>query len=153
MQNSFLKDLLTDPTGLVIFNFAGREYCIDIKYVVAILNPNDESASSFSINNENSTVKYQNENIRIIDTAVIFGSKHISNKSSQRLFIILFKGNKMALPTERISEIISLNKKIVDSLCYNPSKTNDYLSGSIEYEGRTIYVLDLNEIIELEKGL
>ena len=151
MQNSFLKDLLTDPTGLIIFNLADREYCIDIKYVLAILNPNGKNASNFYINNENDTIKYQNEDIKIINTAVIFGPIHISNKSNARLFIILYKGRKIAFPIERISKIMSLNKKIVDSLCFNPSKTDAYLSGSIEYEGRTIYVLDMNEIINLEK--
>ncbi len=150
MSYSFIDDLLVTPTGLLIFSFSDNEYCLDIKNVVTVINSSDNDQEVFNIDEEHKAIKFRGERISLVDSVRLFLAGKPSLSKDKRIIIVSFQGHKLAFYSDRIIEIISINKKIADDLLYRETKFNTFLSGAIEYEGRTIYALNLYQIIQEE---
>ncbi len=148
METALFEELLSYPTGLLVFRYADKEYCIDIKYVLSIVNPNSLDAAGYSINKVSHTVKYKDKSIPLLKSSVIFNSKISSIINNHRLIILFYNGQTFSFLVDKIIEIISLTEKMIKDISYNKLKENVYLTGSIEYEGRTIFVLNLKKLVK-----
>ena len=141
-----LKDLSVHPQGLIIFNYAGKDYCVDIKYILAILDSNRKARQEYSINSNNKILKYGSQIISILDSEAIFNAKPCLDVHNQKLIVFLFNGFRFAFFIDRIIEIVSLDKKIIDSIHYTDSNPELNLCGSIEYNGMVLNIPDLDKI-------
>ncbi len=135
-------------TGLVIFEIAIQEFCIDIKEVSAIINPNELDPSSINESTKGSQINIDNLNIPLIDFHQFFGFKKREKTKFTRILVIEPENKRAGFFVERIKEIITIDKEFKnESLKFTPTKDKMFLKGIFDYEGRKLFLPDLHKII------
>jgi chemotaxis signal transduction protein len=138
--------------GVLVFNIAGLEFCIDIKYVSSIVTLKDKNMHTTSNNLGNENIKVNEEMMPILNFHSMFGLKTPPEDDNTRYVLLDFMKRKIVFMVDNVKEIISINKKTRDSLKYVPLKDKPYLDGKIIHDDQIILCPDLDKIIRDQKS-
>jgi len=133
--------------GVLVFNIAELEFCIDIKYVSSIVTPQDKNKLTINSNLGIENIKINNEMVHRLNFHALFGIKTPPEDDNTRYLLLDFRKRKIVFRVDNIKEIISINKKTLDLLKYVSIKDKPYLNGKIFYDDQIIFCPDLNRII------
>lgn len=139
-------------TGILVFNIAGLDFCIDIKYVSSIITPQDKNMLTSTNNLGNENIKVNEEMMPILNFHSMFGLKTPPEDENTRYVLLDFMKRKFVFMADNIKEIISINNKTRDALKYVPIEDKPYLDGKIIYDGQIILYPDLEKIIRDQKS-
>ena len=139
-------------TGILVFNIAGLEFCIDIEYVSSIITPREKNMLTTSKTLGHENIKVNEEIMPILNFHSMFGLKTPPEDDNTRYVLLDFMKRKFIFMVDNIKEIISINKKTRDALKYVPIEDKPYLIGKIIHEGQIILYPDLEKIIRDQKS-
>lgn len=140
------KNLLKEFTGIIVFNISNKEFCINEKHLVTILNPQNLK-SIFNNSNVNDEIKIGDMNIRLFDIRSCFGMTKPLYSENTRILVVLVNEMKIGFIVDKVKELITVDDKIIgEKLKFVPFK-HSYLLGKILYEDRKMYLPNLNEIV------
>ncbi len=138
--------------GILVFNIARLEFCLDIKYVSSIVTPQEKNMLTTSNNLGNEKIKVNEEMMLILNFHSMFGVKTPPEDDNTRYVLLDFMKRKIVFMVDNIKEIISIDKKTRDALKYVPIEDKPYLDGKIIYDGQIILYPDLEKIIRDQKS-
>ncbi len=156
MHSAF--DLIGSYTGLLIFEVAGIDYCLNDSIVFSTVKPPFEiSRCGKGSGNEDRVIKVNERLIPLIDLKTILNPKLKSTKTtrSSRVIIIENENEEFGFLVDKIKEIMALDSKYIFNCIKllpdtEPTKTyegNNYTKGSLEIDNRCILLLDAKQII------
>jgi chemotaxis signal transduction protein len=135
-------------TGLVIFEIDISEFCVDIKDVAAILNPNELDKFEEIYDQKSSKLMLENMDIPIVDLHNYFELPKHEIMRDTRLLLLEFNNKKFGFFVERIKEIITVDKEFKnDILKFYPDDKGEYLIGTLKYEGKSLAMPDYLKIL------
>jgi len=138
--------------GVLVFNIAELEFCIDIKYVSSIVTPQDKNKLTINSNLGIENIKTKKEMVHRLNFHALFGINTPPEDDNTRYLLLDFRKRKIVFRVDNIKEIISINKKTRDLLQYVSIKDKPYLNGKIIYDDQLIFCPDLNRIIRDENS-
>lgn len=157
------NELIENFTGLLIFEVAGRDYCLNDAIISSIIK------SPFSINHydkqngRNSYLEVNNNIIPLISLTNLFDYPKIKESTTKdsRVIIIEFRDERYGLLVDRIKEMIALDSRyITDCIKFSPGhelpedcKGRKFLEGSLEIEDRCVLLLNIDPIVSSYKLL
>ncbi|MEO8399190.1 MAG: chemotaxis protein CheW [Ignavibacteriaceae bacterium] len=131
--------LVETLTGLVIFEIKQTEFCIDIKDVSAIINPNELEESSIINPESTKEIKVDKLIIPILDLQKFNGLGALALNKDTRILILEFINKKVGFFVDRVKEIITIDIEFrTNSLKFLPEKDDTYLMGMLKYEDRQL---------------
>jgi chemotaxis signal transduction protein len=135
-------------TGLVIFEVANQEFCVDIKDLSAILNPS-ELKQKIPVNaEEDIKVDIREQSIPILSFKKMFGFKQKETHLEDLRILIVELNNKIfGLLVEKVKEVFTMTRELKKNMKFIPLKGKANLLGVLRYEGRSIYVPDINKLM------
>ncbi|MCL5027856.1 MAG: chemotaxis protein CheW [Bacteroidetes bacterium] len=148
MLDNYYSEQTKLPIGFIVFNITGKTFCLDIDYILTIINSKELNQSQFFFNNRTSSIHFHDEVFPLIEFDVSDGSKFSLQDELRYIILISFKGNKIALFVDQIVDYVSITKSIVDSIKFYPAKKKSYLTGLLQYEDKNYLMLDLDQILE-----
>jgi chemotaxis signal transduction protein len=140
--------IVDNMTGLVIFEVANQEFCVDIKDVSAIINPS-ELKEDIPLNADHDL----SVNINQIKIPVISFKKHFGFKQNEhsrenlRLLLLEPENKTFGILAEKVKEIYTMSKELKKKLRFVPLKGRTNLLGVLRYEGRSIYLPDITKMM------
>jgi chemotaxis signal transduction protein len=152
MVDNLSSTFIDSIKGILVFNIAGLEFFIDIKYVSSIITPQDKNMLTTSNNLGNENIKVNEEMMPILNFHSMFGLKTPPEDENTRYVLLDFMKRKFVFMVDNIKEIISINNKTRDALKYVPIEDKPYLDGKIIYDGQIILYPDLEKIIRDQKS-
>ncbi len=139
--------IVENMTGLVIFEVANQEFCVDIKDLSAILNPAGLKQKIPVNADEEIKVNIHEQDIPILSFKKIFGFKQKENHLEDLRILIVELNNKIfGLMVEKVKEIFTVTRELKKNIKFIPLKGKDNLLGVLRYEGRSIYLPDINKL-------
>ena len=140
------SDIIENYSGLVIFTYNNREYCINVKEVMSIIRPIDEVQLSAD------SIKFKGTSIPFIKLNDFYGENSVMNSEDNRVLIVDLNGELIAFQADRVNEIITFDSDIVKLLKFRGDTGNNFLIGIIIYGGKEFLVPDFISILsELKK--
>lgn len=134
-------------TGFIIFIIDKEEFAIDIKIVDAILKTADYRKIIFSSQQELAfTFEYKDETYHLLNLHKQLKHVFPIDIFNTRILLLNSDNQKTALIVDNVKEFVTGNNKSWELLKVIPVNDVNYISGKIIYEGRNIYILDLNKI-------
>jgi chemotaxis signal transduction protein len=135
-------------TGLVIFEVANQEFCVDIKDLSAILNPT-ELKQKIPVNaEEDIKVNIREQSISILSFKKMFGFKQKETHLEDLRILVVELNNKIfGLLVEKVKEVFTMTRELKKNMKFIPLKGKTNLLGVLRYEGRSIYVPDINKLM------
>ena len=152
MVDNLSSTFIDSAKGILVFNIAGLEFCINIEYVSSIITPQDKNMLTTSNNLGNENIKVNEEMMPILNFHSMFGLKTPLEDDNTRYVLLDFMKRKFVFMVDNIKEIISINKKTREELKYVPIEDKPYLDGKIIYDGQIILYPDLEKIIRDQKS-
>jgi len=137
--------------GFVLFNIGKDEFAIDIKIVDTILNTENYKSFNFSAyHNIALTIEHKNESFQLLNLHKILRYNTPNDIVNTRIILLNIDNQKAAILVDNIKEFVTVNNKTWEFFKVNPISDKDYISWEIQYEGRNIFVPDLNKIFRDE---
>ncbi len=152
MVDNLSSTFIDSIKGILVFNIAGLEFCIDIDFVSSIITPQDKNMLTTNNKLGNENIKINEEMIPILNFHSMFGFKTPPEDDNTRYILLDFSKRKIVFMVDNIKEIISINKKTHDVLKYVPIEDKPYLNGKIIYDGQIILYPDLDKVIRDQKS-
>ena len=132
-------------TGLVVFEISEMEFCTDIKYISAIINPNELNQPNI-LNTKDPKIQINDLIIPIIDIHKFFDVAHKSKSSDNRVILVEIQDKVFGFFVERVKEIFSMSKGFKSKLKFSAGNESDYLLGKLNYESRQLLIPDFSKI-------
>lgn len=136
---------------ILIFDVSGKEFAIEIKRVDRILS---NSKVTFVPEKEDfieGIIDYSDSVLTVINIAKLFSIEEIvGEERDSNIIVVTSKNEKIALKTNNVSRIISLekeNRELIPTLAFSESS---YFKEVVKFEGKIIILLDVEKIIKLE---
>jgi purine-binding chemotaxis protein CheW len=140
--------IIEDLTGLVIFEIGSAEFCVDIKDVAAILNPNELDKFEEIYDQASSKLMLENLIIPTVSLHKYIGLPESKIMRDTRLLLLEFNNNKFGFFVEKIKEIVTVDKEFKnDALKFYPEKEKEYVIGTLKYEGKSLAMPDYIKIL------
>lgn len=131
-------------TGLVIFELAGKEFCADIRDISAIINPTELYQQNLSeVENK---IEINNMTIPLVDLYQIYGLRKNDTDGEKRILVVEIKNKLVGFFVEKVKEILTSSKEFLDNLKFIPYEGKEYLNGALTYEGRKLFLPDLEKL-------
>lgn len=153
-----VHELIEGYTGLLIFEVAGKNYCLNNAVVAALLKPPYRIYRDKHFGVDNPVIRVNNKSIPLIYLKNILGSEsgYESPGKNTRVIIVEKQDKQVALLVDRITEFIALDSKYITDCIKLTSKTElpeeniglEYLEGSLEIENRCILMLNIASVME-----
>jgi len=134
--------------GYAVFLIAGKEYGINVKILASIIDPlrNYSSSDSYNINSE--SLKFEDQEIPLIDIYKLFKINAPPQSKETRLIIVTTEEQeRAAFFVEKVKEFISFDIKNSTSLNYSDEPGREYLKRQLLFGHRYILIPDFNKII------
>ena len=145
-MSSTSKDLLREFTGIIVFNISNKEFCVNEKHLVTILNP-QKLESEPNNPNVNDEIRIGDILVRLFDIHSYFGISKPLHTENTRILVVLVDEMKIGFFVDMVKELITVDDKIIgEKLKFAPIK-HSHLLGKILYEDRKIYLPNLNGIV------
>lgn len=151
-------ELIENFTGLLVFEVAGREYCINDAIVISTVRPPfDLSLSGRQKKKDNHHFNVNNRTIPLIYLKKILNPEEsggIIGRDS-RIIIIEKNDEQYGLLVDRIKEFIALDTKYISTcIKFNPEidmpagyEGHKYLEGSLEIDNRCILLINVKPLL------
>ena len=144
-----INNLLDEIKDIIVFEISGTEYCTFIKDITAIINP---ATRLTDINNKSeiTSIHFEGSEIPVFNLSKILNNNSEPITNHSRIFVIEMDGQKYGFITNKIKEIISIDKNY-SNINLNFKKHNEnktYCSGILDFEGSKYKILDCNKLIE-----
>jgi|SRR5690606_15354521 chemotaxis signal transduction protein len=142
--------IIETMTGLVLFEIADQEFCADIRDISAIVNPAELNQKENLGMNDNPHVVINNLNIPIVPLHKFFSVELNEKTEDQRILIIEPDNSMFGFFVDRVKEIFTMSKEFKDKLTFVPrtsDKVEEYLTGTINFEGRTLLLPDFQRLL------
>jgi chemotaxis signal transduction protein len=154
LMNTMIQQsaLIETMTGLVIFEIGGREFCADIKHISAIINPAELKQDENIYAAENPYIRINNIDIAVIALQKYFDVEMKKGNEDRRILIVEPDDVLFGFFVERVKEIFTMSREFKDKLTFSPGKEDEYLTGILHYEGRSLFMPDFNKIIPDDKS-
>jgi chemotaxis signal transduction protein len=137
--------------GFILFNIGKDEFAIDIKIVDTILNTENYNNFNFSTyQNIALAIEEKNESFQLLNLHKLLRYNIPNNIVNTRIILLNVDNHKAAILVDNIKEFVTVNNKTWQFLKFNPIVDKDYIAWKIEYEGRNIFVPDLDKIFRDE---
>ena len=134
--------------GYAIFLIAGKEYGVNVKILSLIIDPlrTYSFVKSFNINSE--SIKFENQEIPLIDIYSVFKTKPPPQSKETRLLIVTTgEQEKAAFFVEKVKEFITFDFKNTTCLDYSNDPGAEYLKWQLTYDDRDILIPDFDKIL------
>ena len=135
------SDIIENYSGLVIFTYYNKEYCINVKEVMTIIRPVDEVQLSAD------SIKFKGASIPFIKLNNFYGENSVLNSEDKRVLIVDLNGELIAFQVDRVNEIITFDSDIVKLLEFRGNTGNHFLVGNIIYGEKEFLVPDFISIL------
>ena len=136
------------PGGLIVFKVGERELCLDIRFLAAILNPREKESHEFVSRDDKGCIKYDNGEYPLINF-VSLPEKDSPDNDNTRIILVEYKNRRCSFVVDKISEIIYRDIDGDDLFKFVPAKDAPGFSGYIEFGGRNLWLLDIDECLSL----
>lgn len=131
--------------SLVIFNINDQEFCSDIKFVSGIIKFNE--AKLFVENAILTELTYNNYAYKVVDIHGLYGRKPFELTDSSRIILIEMFGVKFCVFSDRVIEILTTDRILMEeSLDFISDKSNKYSRSIIMYRQRSLFYPDFEKI-------
>lgn len=142
------KTIVDNMTGLIIFEVANQEFCLDINDLSAIINPS-ELKEKIPLNSEAEiNVNLNRQNIPVFSSKQLFGFKQKESHLEDTRILLVEPNNKVfGILVEKVKEIITLSRELKNKLKFIPLKGRTNLIGVLRYEDRSIYLPDIKKLM------
>ena len=146
MLNDAHSVIANIPNGLLTFSLFGKEFCLDIRYVLTIISLRTSKSIEIQSSNNKDFLKYQNEIFSLVTIDSLLAANYKSLSMSEYLILVSVDNRRVAFYADRIVEFISLNKKSLESLKEIVFSQGRGLIDKIEYDGKIISIINLTKI-------
>ncbi len=131
-------------SGLLIFQIGGKEFCVDLQLVTAILKPSEIKTER---REKRLTNEFSEQQYRVIDFASFYSLYVDKLSESSRVLFMEIYGQKVSFYADKVMEIISLDKIFIEeSVEMIPEHEIDYISFEMNIQDRKYYFPDFDRI-------
>ncbi len=136
------------PKGLLTFILSGKEFCLDIRYVLTIISLGRNNSIEIKSSNKSEFIRYHDENFPLINIDSLNNKEESKRLSLHKYSILIIADNKKAaVYADQIVEFITPNEKILGSLKEVVFGESQGLIDKIEYERKTISIINLEKTL------
>jgi len=135
------------PRALIAFEIGGQEFCLNVKFMMAILNPNEKNVCELNHFDNVSTVTYWDSDYFLVDLLPLLKAEKFNYSEDNRLVLIEYKDCKTAFWVERVMDVIVRNVGMGDLFTFEPVDGSPVFSGRIRFGKRGIWLLDFEKIL------
>ncbi|MFO7445639.1 MAG: chemotaxis protein CheW [Ignavibacteriaceae bacterium] len=144
--------LIDTMTGLVIFEVSEQEFCADIRHISAIINPLELNLKDNLQSDIEKRIHINNISIPLIPFNKFYGIEAKLKGDDQRILIVEPDDILFGFYVDKVKEIFTMSREFKDKLTFSSTKEKEYLAGIINYEGRTLYLPDFEQIVETQNN-
>ena len=154
------NDLIESFTGLLIFEVAGREYCLSDAMISSIVKgPFRIKRSNKGRRGNSPSLEVNGNIIPLINLRNLFDHSMIKESitDASRVIIVDCKDQQCGLLVDSIKEMIALDSRYIsDCIIFRPRdelhedlEGRNFLEGSLEIENRCILLLNIDPITSI----
>ena len=151
-------DLIGGYSGLLIFEVAGKDYCLNDSFIFSTVKPPFEiSRFGMGRGSDDQVIKVKDRFIPLIDLKKLLSPTSESNLTTiySRVIVIEIENEEYGLLVDTIKELLALDSKyILDSINLLPLRESqnvtdgqNFIKGSLEIENKSVLLLDPKQII------
>ena len=134
--------------GLVIFKLGEKEFCIDLKYVVAILKQDSSIDFPNLTLSDNEIFIFNEKVISIINIHKYFGLELKSLSPFSRIIVVDFDNLYCGFIIDNIIEMMTISEEILmDSFIEDRKLSKSFIKGIFKFDKRKIYYPDFDKLI------
>jgi len=134
--------------GLLVFYLGDLEFCADIKDITTTIRV-DKLGTEFPVERmEHLKLMINKSEVQIINLHKLFGITLTKFDNETRIFLYEKNGMRFGFFVDKVSELLTLDRKIIRQLEFIPPQNSEYLLSIIKFEGRLLYLPDYHRISE-----
>jgi len=137
--------------GLLTFKISGEYFCADMANIVEIINPSELSQEE-NISSEKPHINLGVVKIDMIDLNKIFGIQPKQRTDDDRIIVVEINNQFLSFLVDKICNIYSLDKDIINEMEFEPYKRIIHLSGILKYKKKNLFLLDFESMASNELG-
>lgn len=134
--------------GLLVFYLGDLEFCADIKDIATTIRV-DKLGTEFPVERmEHLKLMINKSEVQIINLHKLFGITLTKFDNETRIFLYEKDSMRFGFFVDKVSELLTLDRKIIRQLEFIPPQNSEYLLSIIKFEGRLLYLPDYHRISE-----
>ncbi len=132
--------------GLLIFYLGDLEFCADIKDISTTIKV-DKLGTDFPVERmEHLKLMINKSEVQIINLHKLFGITLEKFDYETRILLYEKENIRFGFFVDKISELLTLDRKVVRQLEFIPPQNSEYLLTTIKFERRILYLPDYHGI-------
>ena len=141
--------LIDNFKGLLTFKINGEYFCSDMANIVEIINPSELNQEE-NINSDSPHINLGVVKIAMIDLYKIFGLNSKQRTEDDRIIVVEINNQFLCFLVDKICNIYSLDKDIINEIEFEPFKRIIHLTGILKLKKKNLFLLDFNSIASSE---
>ncbi len=152
MLNNYFSAPKNIPNGLLKFYLSGKEYCLDIRYVLTILTPRIEKSFGVLSSSNKRFIKYHKESFPIINLDPVHQNKSNKSRLPEHILLVSVKEKYAAFFADRIVEFMTLSEKYLSSFKEIHFSEVNSMIDKLECDETSFLIINISKALELDES-
>jgi len=139
----------TLPAALIAFAIDGQEFCLDVKFIMAILNPAEKRTYKINFLDDESRIEYWDGEYLMIDFMPQLKLRKLGPEAGKRLVLVEYKNCKRAFWVDRVLDVIVRNVGNGEVFTFEATEGSPIFSGHVQFDGRSFWLLDPDKMLAI----